>query len=112
MKISAHCLAVLAVLALAGCQRESTQPPSFVASLRCGMTRSEVTQLAQKLGYDSSDKSWLSRAAAKPSMKKKELSLVDLTFRDGRLVGYREGRAVSGSTRIEYRDVDLCRPPQ
>jgi hypothetical protein len=112
MKISAHGLAMLALLALAGCRRESQPPSSFVASLRCGMTRSEVTQLAEKLGYNSSDKSWLSRAAAKPTMKNKDLSLVDLTFRDGKLAGYREGRAVAGSNRIEYHDVDLCKRAQ
>ncbi len=102
-------LAACALLAAAACQREEARPPSFVQSLRCGMTRADVTRLAREGGYDNSDRSWLTRALARKSAASKELSLVDLTFRDGRLVAFREGRYVPRTKRVEYRTIDLCK---
>ena len=64
--------------------------------------------MARERGYNASDQSWLTRSAANSSKKTKELSLVDLRFRDGRLVGLREGRYDPRTKRVEYQDVDLC----
>jgi len=72
------------------------------------MTRADVTRVARERGYNASDQSWLTRSAADSSGKTKELSLVDLRFRGGRLVGLREGRYDPRTKRIEYHDVDLC----
>jgi hypothetical protein len=72
------------------------------------MTRVEVTRLAREHGYDSSDQSWLTRSATRQSMKSKELSLVDLSFRGDRLVALREGAYDPRTKRVEYRNVDLC----
>jgi hypothetical protein len=72
------------------------------------MTKADVTRVARERGYNASDPSWLARSAADSSRKTKELSLVDLRFRGGRLVGLREGRYDPRTKRIEYRDVDLC----
>jgi hypothetical protein len=74
------------------------------------MTREEVTRVAHQHGYDGSDKSWLARSATTASMKSKELSLVDLRFRGGRLTGLREGRYEPRTKRVEYHDLDLCKP--
>jgi hypothetical protein len=92
----------------AACQRDADRALSFTQALRCGMTRSDVTRVARERGYNASDQSWLARSAADSSRKTKELSLVDLRFRGGRLVGLREGRYDPRTKRIEYHDVDLC----
>jgi hypothetical protein len=106
--LTARALWMLAVCVLlaSACKREAARSKSFVESLRCGMTPAEVTRLARDDGYNGSDRSWLTRKMS--SMKSKELSLVDLTFRGGRLVGFKEGRYVPGTRRIEYRSVNLC----
>ena len=99
-----------ALLASVACRRDGERSLSFVGSLRCGMTRAEITRLAHEHGYDGSDKSWLARSAITESMKSKELSLVDLRFRGGRLVGLREGRYEPGTKRVEYHNLELCKP--
>jgi len=71
------------------------------------MTRAEVRRLAHEHGYNSSDQSWLTRSATKPAQSK-ELSLLDLTFRDDRLVALREGKYDPRAKRVDYRNVDLC----
>ena len=101
-------LAVCVLLASA-CKREAARSKSFVESLRCGMTRAEVTRLARDNGYGDSDRSWLTRRISRGSIKSKELSLVDLSFRGGRLVGFKEGRYVPNTKRVEYHTVDLCK---
>jgi hypothetical protein len=73
------------------------------------MTRVEVSRLAREHGYNNSDQSWLTRSAGDKSMKSKELSFLDLTFRRDRLVAYREGEYAPGTKRAEYRNVDLCK---
>jgi hypothetical protein len=73
------------------------------------MTRAEVRRLAREHGYNNSDKSWLTRSATQ-SMKSKELSFVDLTFRGDRLVALREGKYDPGTKGVDYRNVDLCKP--
>lgn len=72
------------------------------------MTRAEVSRLAREHGYKNSDQTWLTRSAGDKSMKSKELSFLDLTFRHDRLVAYREGKYAPGTKRVEYRNVDLC----
>jgi hypothetical protein len=101
-------LAACALLASAACHREAGRSLSFVQSLRCGMTRAEVRWLSHARGYNSSDQSWLTRSATNESMKSKELSFVDLTFRGDRLVALREGKYDPHTKRVEYRNVDLC----
>jgi hypothetical protein len=73
------------------------------------MTRTEVRRLSHEHGYNSSDKAWLTRSATQ-SMKSKELSLVDLTFRGSRLVALREGKYDPRTKRVDYRYTDLCNP--
>lgn len=90
----------------AACHREAA--PSFEQSLRCGMTRAEVTRLAHEHGFGNSDQSWLTRSVASQSKKSKDLSLVDLRFHGDRLVGLRLGTYDPRTKRISYRDVDLC----
>jgi|SRR5579872_4546789 len=80
--------------------------PAFVSQLRCGMTRAEVTQIARKAGYDTSDPAWLSRAMS--TKKSEELTLVDLTFRNGGLVALRQGIYDPRTKRVTYRTTDLC----
>lgn len=101
-------LAACTLLASSACHREATHPVSFVQSLRCGMTRAEVSRLAREHGYNDSDQSWLTRSAGDKSKKSKELSFLDLTFRRDRLVAYREGEYAPGTKRVEYRNVGLC----
>jgi hypothetical protein len=101
-------LTFCALLGAVGCHKETGRSDSFVQSLRCGMTRADLQQLARMHGYDNSDRGWLMRSATDRSRGSKELSLVDLTFRGGRLVAYREGRFVPRTRRIQYRNVDLC----
>jgi hypothetical protein len=103
-----HVLLACALLVSSACHRKANPPVSFVQSLRCGMTRAEVTRLARDHGYNSSDPSWLTRSAGDKSAKSKELSFLDLTFRRDRLVAYREGKYAPGTKRIEHRNVDLC----
>ena len=74
------------------------------------MTREQVTQLAREKGYKGSDPSWLARSAA--SGNRKDLSLVDLTFHDSRLVALREERYDPRSRKIVYRTIDLCGRPE
>lgn len=95
------------LLALASCHRGA--PPTFVASLRCGMTRAEVTRLANELGYNPSDAGWLTRSAAERASRTKELTLLDLTFRNGRLVAFRQGTYDPRTKTIVYRTKELCR---
>jgi len=108
--LTARALRMLAVCVLlaSACKREAARSKSFVESLRCGMTPAEVTRLARDDGYNDSDRSWLTRKISRRSMKSKELSLVDLSFRGGRLVGFKEGRYVPNTKRIEYHRVNLC----
>jgi hypothetical protein len=101
-------LASLVLLVSAACRRDTARPVPFAQSLRCGMTRAEVTRLARARGYNDSDKSWLARSASSKSKKSKELMLVDLTFRGDRLVAFREGKYEPRMKRVEYRNVDLC----
>jgi hypothetical protein len=101
-------LAASALLASVACHRDGELSLSFVQSLRCGMTRAEVTRMAREHGYDGSDKSWLTRSATNQSKKAKELSLVDLRFRGDRLVALSEGKYDPRTKRVEYRNVDLC----
>ena len=99
-------IAILCViLGALACRRRDEERTEFARSLRCGMTREEVTRLARKLGYDPSDAGWMSRSTS----KQKELTLLDLTFRDGRLVALREGHYDPRTKRTEHRTVDLCR---
>ncbi len=93
-----------------GCQRRPDAAQSFREALRCGMTREQVTQLAREKGYKGSDPSWLARSAASPSGNRKDLSMVDLTFRDSRLVALREEHYDPRSRRVVYRTIDLCGP--
>jgi hypothetical protein len=93
-----------------GCQRRPDAAQSFRESLRCGMTREQVTQLAREKGYKGSDASWLARSAASPSGTRKDLSLVDLTFHDSRLVALREEHYDPRLRRVVYRTIDLCGP--
>ncbi len=93
------------LLASAACHRRAERQVSYVESLRCGMTRAEVTRLAHEHGYNSSDPGWLARSS---TSAKKELTLLDLTFRSGRLVAYREGTYGPRTKRVVYRTVDLC----
>jgi hypothetical protein len=65
--------------------------------------------LGHEHGYDRTDKSWLARSVTR-SKKSAELSFVDLTFRDDRLVALREGKYDPRTKRVEYRNVDLCNP--
>jgi hypothetical protein len=101
-------LAAIAMLACAACHRGAARVVPFSESLRCGMTRGEVTRLARAHGYNDSDQSWLARTASSESKKSKELMLVDLTFRGDRLVAFREGKYEPRTKRVEYRNVDLC----
>jgi hypothetical protein len=101
-------LIVVTLLSSAGCQRPPDAAPSFRESLRCGMTREQVTQLAREKGYKGSDPSWLARSAASPSGNRKDLSLVDLTFHEARLVALREEHYDPRSRKIVYRTIDLC----
>lgn len=96
--------AVVALLLFAACNRQSAPPISFVQSLRCGMTRDEVRQLARESGYDNSDATWFARERR----GSKQLSFVDLTFRADRLVAYRVDRYDPRTKRVERRSVDLC----
>ncbi len=90
----------------AACHRGAA--PSFVQSLRCGMTRAEVARMAHEHGYGDSDQSWLTRSVASQSKTSKELSLVDLRFHADRLAGLRVGTYDPRTKRVSYRDVDLC----
>jgi len=101
---------LIAVILLSsdGCRRRPDAAQSFRDSLRCGMTREQVTQLAREKGYKGSDPSWLARSAASPSGNRKDLSLVDLTFHDSRLVALREERYDRRAKKIVYRTIDLC----
>ena len=101
---------VAACALVAACGKDVDGARSFTLSLRCGMTPTEVTRLARDRGYDPSDRSWLTRSEKDASKRSKELSLVDLRFRAGRLVGLREGRYDPRTKRVVYRDVDLCGP--
>jgi len=100
-------LIAVILLSSAVCQRPDAAQ-SFRDSLRCGMTREQVTQLAREKGYKGSDPSWLARSAASPSGNRKDLSLVDLTFHDSRLVALREERYDPRARKIVYRTIDLC----
>lgn len=101
---------IVLLVALSGCHREASER-SFVNSLRCGMTRDEVSQLARKHGYNPSDPSWLTRAAASQSKKSKELMLTDLTFRAGSLVAVRQGTYDPRTKRTTWKTTDLCGEP-
>lgn len=103
---------VALLLSPVGCRQRADESASFRESLRCGMTREQVTQLARVKGYKGSDPSWLARSAASPSGNRKDLSLVDLTFHDSRLVALREGRYDPRARRIVYRTIDLCGRPE
>ncbi len=93
---------MLPFVVLSACHREAQT--SFVASLRCGMTRDEVSQLARKHGYNSSDASWLARS----SKQSPELILIDLTFRAERLVAVRQGTYDPRTRQTTWRTRDLC----
>lgn len=101
---------VAILLGSVGCRQRADESASFRASLRCGMTREQVTQLAREKGYKGSDPSWLARSAARQSGNRKDLSLVDLTFHDSRLVALREEHYDPRSRKIVYRTIDLCSP--
>jgi hypothetical protein len=73
------------------------------------MTRADVTRLAQQNGYKASDSGWLSRSATAGATRSEELVMIDLTFREGRLVAVREGAYDPRKKRTEYRQVDLCK---
>ncbi len=76
-------------------------------SLRCGMTKDDVTRLAHETGYNPSDASWLTRSAA--VKKSEELTLVDLTFHAGKLVAVRQGTYDPRTKTVVYRTKELCR---
>ncbi len=95
---------LLALLLFAVACHQRTQ--SFVESLRCGMTRDEVRQMAARHGYDSSDAGWFARK--KSPAQKKELSFVDLTFRNDRLVAYRVNRYDPRTRRVVGVRASLC----
>ena len=101
-------LILCALAASVACRKGAGRSISFVQSLRCGMTRAELQRLAREHGYNDSDKGWLTRSATNQSRKSNELSLVDLTFRSGHLVAYREGTYVPRTRRVQYRNVELC----
>jgi hypothetical protein len=101
-------IAAALMLALMTCDHGEDETQSFVRSLHCGMTRAEVIRLARDHHYNPSDPAWLTRSAAASPAKSKQLSLLDFTFRDDRLVGLREGDYDPRTKRIEYRDIDLC----
>lgn len=98
-------LAASLLLAIGAC-RERSAPRSYVESLRCGMTRAEVTRLAHEHGYNGSDRNWLARAESRQASK--ELQFVDLTFRAGQLVSYREEVYDPRTKKPTYRTVELC----
>ena len=70
------------------------------------MTPAQVTQLAHEHGYSGSDRNWLARKerAAPPG----QLQFVDLTFRQGRLVAYRETAYDPHTKKTASRTVELC----
>ncbi|HKB78961.1 MAG TPA: hypothetical protein VKH35_04530 [Thermoanaerobaculia bacterium] len=96
------------LLLAAACHRDSASH-RFVQSLRCGMDRAEVARIAAREGYDSSDAGWMQRSTANERLQSKELMLVDLTFREGKLTAVREGTYDPRTKRITYRSIDLCR---
>lgn len=109
MRVMTHISAILLLLVVAAaCHRQTSSTESFVKSLRCGMTRVEVSQLAREHGYSSSDASWLTRAASSKSKQSKELILLDFTFREGRLVAVRRGTYDPRTKTVAYRTIDLC----
>ncbi|HEX9163792.1 MAG TPA: hypothetical protein VF980_18935 [Thermoanaerobaculia bacterium] len=101
---------LIAIVAMSSCHRPHESQATFVALLRCGMTRGEVSRLARERGYSNSDASWLTRSASKDTAKSKEL--IDLTFRDGRLVAVRQGTYDPRTRRIDYQTRALCEPRQ
>lgn len=103
-----HAIPIVLLLAFAACHRAEERRASYVQSLRCGMSRAEVTQLAHEHGYGDSDRNWLTRMLSRQPEKSKALTLVDLTFRGGRLVAYREGTWNPRTKHVDYRTVDLC----
>jgi hypothetical protein len=105
-RINCRRLTIALVCVVVACAPRSKE--SFVKSLRCGMTQSEVSRLARNDGYDNSDQSWLSRAVAKK--RPKELTLLDLTFHAGRLVAVRLGSYDPRTKQVTYRSINLCSP--
>jgi hypothetical protein len=103
-----RCIAALALVMLVACARKKEPARPLVESLRCGMTREEVATAAQEHGFNKSFQSWLTRSAARPSSKSKELSLADLTFRNGRLVAVKQGSYDPRTKQITYRTIELC----
>ncbi len=101
-------LLALAIALLAHCSAQDTGNSPFLDSLQCGMTRAEVSRLAHDKGYSDSDASWLTRSTQEPAKRSKNLELLDLTFEQGRLVGYREGTYDPKTKVTTYRTVDLC----
>jgi len=97
---------LIAIVAMAACHRAAKSQAPFVASLRCGMTRDEVSRLAREHGYDNSDASWLTRSV--PAKKSKELTLLDFTFRQGKLIAVRQGTYDPRTKQVVYRTTDLC----
>jgi hypothetical protein len=107
VRVAARIVAVpLLLVLLVACRREASSTASFVASLRCGMTREDVTRLARVHGYNSSDASWLTRSAGKTS---KQLTHVDLTFRQAGLVAVRQGTYDPRTKQVAYRTIELCK---
>ena len=109
MRVVTHNVAVpllTLLVAIGACHRQTDSSAAFVDALRCGMTRDEVSRLAHEKGYNPSDASWLTRSAA--TKKSEELTLVDLTFRQGKLVAVRQGRYDPRTNRVAYRTIDLC----
>lgn len=98
-------LVAACAIATAAC-RKAPPSASIVDSLRCGMTPAEVSRLATRRGYNSSDPSWLTRSAKRKPETEKEL--LDFTFRDGGLAAVRVGTYDPRSRRVTYRTVDLC----
>ena len=93
------------LVTIASC-RAKDEP--LVNSLRCGMTKDEVASAARNHGYNKSFPSWLTRSAADPKARSKELELADLTFRNGRLVAVRQGSYNPHTKKITYRTINLC----
>lgn len=78
---------LLSVLVLS-CHRRENETHDFIHSLRCGMTKDQVIQIAHRTGYKK-------LAAARPN----DATLLDLTFHEGKLV----------AVRVEHRTINLCR---
>ena len=107
MRFSARNVAIPLLLAWTfACHRQADATASFVAALRCGMTREDVTRIAREKGYNPSDAQWLERSSK--TKRSAQLALVDLTFRDGKLVAVKQSTYNPNKKAIESTTRYLC----